>query len=174
MDFSIVGGFQCPTIGCPFLVDSDLIRTLVEKDTFQQFDGHLLSSCLRQLDDIHYCPVGCGQILQSCYCTNESCKKEMIRRQKVEEERERLRKLTIQSHKDYGVWARNNTKTCPTCYVTIEKNMGCDHMYCVRCKTNFNWSAAPQFQDGASWWKESLPVNEIIPFALQRKLNSKI
>jgi hypothetical protein len=34
------------------------------------------------------------------------------------------------------------TKACPKCHVRIEKNGGCDHMHCLRCKTSFNWSAA--------------------------------
>ena len=36
----------------------------------------------------------------------------------------------------------NTTRLCPNlnCQVPIEKNMGCDHMYCTRCRTSFNWS----------------------------------
>jgi E3 ubiquitin-protein ligase RNF14 len=36
----------------------------------------------------------------------------------------------------------NSTRLCPNthCQVPIEKNQGCDHMYCIRCKTRFNWS----------------------------------
>ncbi len=38
----------------------------------------------------------------------------------------------------------NSTRLCPNlkCQVPIEKNQGCDHMYCIRCHTPFNWSAA--------------------------------
>ncbi|CAF1363975.1 unnamed protein product [Adineta steineri] len=38
----------------------------------------------------------------------------------------------------------NSTRLCPNslCQVPIEKNEGCDHMFCVRCRTNFNWSEA--------------------------------
>jgi hypothetical protein len=38
----------------------------------------------------------------------------------------------------------NSTRLCPNlkCQVPIEKNEGCDHMYCIRCKTPFNWSDA--------------------------------
>lgn len=38
----------------------------------------------------------------------------------------------------------NSTRLCPNpnCQVPIEKNMGCDHMYCIRCRRPFNWSEA--------------------------------
>jgi hypothetical protein len=38
----------------------------------------------------------------------------------------------------------NSTRLCPNrnCRVPIEKNEGCDHMYCIRCHSAFNWSDA--------------------------------
>jgi hypothetical protein len=46
--------------------------------------------------------------------------------------------------KDFLAVARieNSTRLCPNpkCQVPIEKNMGCDHMYCTHCKLHFNWS----------------------------------
>jgi hypothetical protein len=30
-------------------------------------------------------------------------------------------------------------KNCPNCNVVIEKNMGCRHMVCFNCDTNFCW-----------------------------------
>ncbi|CAF3736331.1 unnamed protein product [Rotaria socialis] len=38
----------------------------------------------------------------------------------------------------------NSTRLCPNplCQVPIEKNLGCDHMYCIRCRKPFNWSEA--------------------------------
>ena len=32
-----------------------------------------------------------------------------------------------------------NTKPCPTCHYPIEKDGGCVHMSCSRCRTAFCW-----------------------------------
>jgi hypothetical protein len=35
---------------------------------------------------------------------------------------------------------KDNCKHCPRCRVPIYRTEGCDHMFCIRCKTLFNWS----------------------------------
>lgn len=34
-------------------------------------------------------------------------------------------------------------RRCPGCKIPIEKTGGCDHMYCLRCGLDFNWSSQP-------------------------------
>jgi len=36
-------------------------------------------------------------------------------------------------------WINVNTKICPKCHSHIEKNDGCDHMTCFKCKHEFCW-----------------------------------
>jgi hypothetical protein len=33
----------------------------------------------------------------------------------------------------------NETRSCPNCGVCIERSVGCDHMFCIQCKTGFSW-----------------------------------
>lgn len=37
-------------------------------------------------------------------------------------------------------WIISFTKLCPKCETTIEKNGGCNHMTCAKCKAEFCWS----------------------------------
>mmetsp|Transcript_8330 Transcript_8330/g.12736 ORF Transcript_8330/g.12736 Transcript_8330/m.12736 type:complete len:87 (+) Transcript_8330:178-438(+) len=30
-------------------------------------------------------------------------------------------------------WLKANTKPCPKCHASIEKNQGCNHMVCYKC-----------------------------------------
>ena len=38
-----------------------------------------------------------------------------------------------------SLWIRENTKMCPKCHVSIEKNGGCNHMTCGSCQHEFCW-----------------------------------
>jgi hypothetical protein len=40
-------------------------------------------------------------------------------------------------------WRHENTKACPTCFTSIEKNGGCDHHHCTICGSDFSWERAP-------------------------------
>eukprot|EP01111_Echinosteliopsis_oligospora_P017147 TRINITY_DN7338_c0_g1_i1.p1 TRINITY_DN7338_c0_g1~~TRINITY_DN7338_c0_g1_i1.p1 ORF type:complete len:261 (-),score=47.06 TRINITY_DN7338_c0_g1_i1:21-728(-) len=46
------------------------------------------------------------------------------------------------------LWKEQNTKKCPAqnCQVNIEKNGGCDHMKCFKCKHEFCWSCLAPFE----------------------------
>ena len=49
-------------------------------------------------------------------------------------------------------WIQCNTKECPKCHATIEKNGGCNHMVCSTCKAEFCWTClGPWEPHGSSW-----------------------
>ncbi|XP_002736743.1 E3 ubiquitin-protein ligase arih1-like isoform X2 [Saccoglossus kowalevskii] len=52
-------------------------------------------------------------------------------------------------------WIAANTKECPKCHVTIEKDGGCNHMVCrnQNCKADFCWVClGPWEPHGSSWY----------------------
>jgi len=50
-------------------------------------------------------------------------------------------------------WICANTKECPKCQATIEKNGGCNHMTCRKCKHEFCWVClGPWVDHGTSWY----------------------
>ncbi|KAG5437119.1 hypothetical protein PCANB_001240 [Pneumocystis canis] len=50
-------------------------------------------------------------------------------------------------------WISANTKKCPKCNATIEKNGGCNHMICKKCKYEFCWVCiGPWSEHGTNWY----------------------
>jgi ariadne-1 len=50
-------------------------------------------------------------------------------------------------------WIQANTKECPKCSSTIEKNGGCNHMTCRKCRYEWCWiCAGPWSEHGNSWY----------------------
>ncbi|KAG6827963.1 hypothetical protein H0H92_009822 [Tricholoma furcatifolium] len=49
-------------------------------------------------------------------------------------------------------WIKSNTKECPKCQSTIEKNGGCNHMTCKKCKHEFCWVCMGPWQDHGTQW----------------------
>ncbi|KAI9627053.1 hypothetical protein H4Q26_017581 [Puccinia striiformis f. sp. tritici PST-130] len=50
-------------------------------------------------------------------------------------------------------WISANTKECTKCHSTIEKNGGCNHMTCKKCKHEFCWVCTGVWADhGTAWY----------------------
>ncbi|KAF8325245.1 uncharacterized protein EI90DRAFT_3291852 [Cantharellus anzutake] len=50
-------------------------------------------------------------------------------------------------------WIKSNTKECTKCQSTIEKNGGCNHMTCKKCKNEFCWVCMGSWAEhGNSWY----------------------
>jgi ariadne-1 len=59
-----------------------------------------------------------------------------------------------QDESETANWVAANTKPCPNCSSTIEKNGGCNHMSCSQCKLEFCWICEnPWEKHGNSWYK---------------------
>ena len=60
-----------------------------------------------------------------------------------------LRKWTekCRNESETANWILANTKSCPKCYSRIEKNQGCNHMTCQRCKFEFCWICMGDWND---------------------------
>jgi len=48
-------------------------------------------------------------------------------------------KLHAHDQKALSLWKTSHTKKCPKCNTDIEKNGGCLHMTCTRCRYEFCW-----------------------------------
>ncbi|CAB1331777.1 unnamed protein product, partial [Coregonus sp. 'balchen'] len=59
-------------------------------------------------------------------------------------------------------WIAANTKECPKCHVTIEKDGGCNHMVCRNqsCKAEFCWVCLGPWEPHGSAWYNCNRYNE--------------
>lgn len=75
-----------------------------------------------------------------------------------------ITKLWIQKCKDDSEtanWINANTKTCPKCESNIEKNGGCNHMTCKKCRYEFCWICLGSWsKHGSSFYNCSLYNNK--------------
>ena len=75
-------------------------------------------------------------------CNNKVCKKCLM---DIEEEHE-----CDDSDVETAKLMMKNMKGCPSCHVPIFKINGCNHMFCVSCKTAFDWQTLKIHVNGNS------------------------
>lgn len=70
-----------------------------------------------------------------------TCAQQIERMQEIAEERKKFEQWQVLNARANELFeeslVRNGWKRCPNCTAVIEKNEGCDHMTCKKCKCNF-------------------------------------
>lgn len=153
-------GVNCPSYKCQGVICGDTIRSLAAEEIFHRFDRFCLQQTLEELHNdgaLKLCE-SCqnGYIQADCLCSDPYCRQRTIKLRTLEEQRryKRWERENAKSHMMFGIWmSKTNIKCCPKCFKAIEKNMGCDHMYCTQCKHSFLWSQAPAYGTGLHWWR---------------------
>jgi IBR domain, a half RING-finger domain len=58
-------------------------------------------------------------------------------------------KCKASNDKDMDEWARSHgLKYCPNCRRKVEKNLGCDHMTCLKCRYEWCWLCGEKYSSG--------------------------
>lgn len=161
------GRITCPTFNCNTLIDDRTVLDLVSdrrvKLRYQQLITNSYVECNKQM---RWCPKPeCGHAVKvmysefqpvKCVCNTIFCflcgdswhepvNCDLIRKWK--------KKCDDDSETSH--WIAANTKECPKCRVTIEKNGGCNHMRCKNsdCKAEFCWVCLGAWHlHGSSWY----------------------
>ncbi|KAA8913627.1 hypothetical protein FN846DRAFT_928980 [Sphaerosporella brunnea] len=161
---------QCPAEGCARIVDSKSIRLLVPAETYARYEELLNRTYVDDKPNLRWCPapeceyaVDCPvrpnelhRIVPTvaCECSHvfcfgcglsdhQPCPCSLVKKwlKKCEDDSETAN------------WISAHTKECPKCISTIEKNGGCNHMTCRKCKHEFCWVCmGPWNEHGTSWY----------------------
>ncbi|KAJ3305102.1 hypothetical protein HDV03_002029 [Kappamyces sp. JEL0829] len=160
----------CPGSGCKLIVDEKTVELVVKPDVFQKYQTLLLKTYVDDRANIKWCPhpncenavqckitpaqldeivpsVECGSHHRFCF----GCSLSDHQPATCSVAKRWLKKC--QDDSETSNWLAANTKECPKCNSTIEKNGGCNHMTCKKCKHEFCWMCHGEWaQHGNSWY----------------------
>ncbi|VIO95341.1 ubiquitin-conjugating enzyme E2-binding protein 1, putative [Brugia malayi] len=191
-----VAHVACPQHNCPIIVDDEKTLALVKSENAKKRYRRLIINSFVECNRLlRWCPAAdCGRVIEvghlearpvKCTCGTVFCF--ACGHEWHEPVNCRLLKLWIKKCNDDSEtsnWISANTKECPKCQVTIEKDGGCNHMTCknVACKMEFCWMClGPWEPHGSSWYscnryddtlaKQARDAQERSRAALQRYLH---
>uniref|UniRef100_F1KT18 RBR-type E3 ubiquitin transferase n=1 Tax=Ascaris suum TaxID=6253 RepID=F1KT18_ASCSU len=186
----------CPELNCPIVVNDEKTLALIKSDTVKKRYRHLIINSFVECNQLlRWCPgADCGRVVKvahsearpvKCKCGTEFCF--ACVREWHEPVNCRLLQLWLKKCRDDSEtsnWISANTKECPRCRATIEKDGGCNHVTCknAACKMEFCWVClGPWEPHGNSWYscnrfddslaKKARDVQEKSRAALQRYLH---
>ncbi|KAI1398403.1 ring finger protein [Hypoxylon fuscum] len=161
---------QCPAEGCHRIIDARSLDLLVTPQLATRYQELLNRTYVEDKDILKWCPApDCPNAVEcyikkkeldkvvptvSCSCGNSFCFGCILRDHQpapCELVKRWLKKCADDS--ETANWISANTKECPRCNSTIEKNGGCNHMTCRKCKHEFCWMCMGLWSEhGTSWY----------------------
>ncbi|KAE9550057.1 hypothetical protein FO519_006736 [Halicephalobus sp. NKZ332] len=137
--------FLCPGFNCNHVIDNEDVIAFLKLDNDKiLFQRKLINDCVENNKFLKYCPASkCDKVIKlnaldfknvTCECGNSFCFN------CSEDWHEPITcfylkkwKKQCQGENQTLIWITTNTKNCPQCHVSIEKNGGCDNMGCIAC-----------------------------------------
>ncbi|KAF2101617.1 ankyrin repeat and IBR domain-containing protein 1 [Rhizodiscina lignyota] len=161
---------RCPGEDCNRIVDSKSLDLLVATDLKERYQELLTRTYVDDKENLKWCPapncvyaVDCGvkqrdllKIVPTvhCDCGHNFCFGCTLTDHQPAPcalVRKWLKKCEDDS--ETANWISANTKECPKCRSTIEKNGGCNHMTCRKCRHEFCWMCMGVWSEhGTSWY----------------------
>ncbi|CAL2034211.1 unnamed protein product [Caenorhabditis brenneri] len=142
---------------CPLLICNDRLRPLLRKsELLTPYQELIVNSYVESTSYLSWCSKNCGNVLRrmgsnivSCSCGAKFCFQcklyphtpaSCVQMRQWERECEDHKELGRFADKQSWEWIQNNTQDCPKCWAPIQKNGGCNHMSCEKCKHKFCWN----------------------------------
>ncbi|KAL1636622.1 hypothetical protein SLS58_009747 [Diplodia intermedia] len=161
---------KCPGSDCNRIVDSKSLELLVAEDLKARYHVLLTRTYVDDKENLKWCPapnceyaVDCPVKLKDllrivptvvCDCKHHFCFGCSLNDHQPAPcalVKKWLKKCEDDS--ETANWISANTKECPKCHSTIEKNGGCNHMTCRKCRHEFCWMCMGVWSEhGTSWY----------------------
>uniref|UniRef100_A0AC35TT92 RBR-type E3 ubiquitin transferase n=1 Tax=Rhabditophanes sp. KR3021 TaxID=114890 RepID=A0AC35TT92_9BILA len=157
----------CQAYKCNISIDDGLINDVIKNDTnlLDRFNLNRARSFVESSTNLRNCPfTDCTYIAKidypsptkiECRCNNDFC---FLCLQEWHEPidctmlKAWAKKCSDDS--ETANWLSVNTKICPSCKVSVNKDGGCYHMTCSRCRHEFCWICLGAWQPhGNSYYK---------------------
>jgi len=159
------GEVTCPQPGCSYPAPEGILRCMLSKKSLSTLSTLRDDSIVASHPSLFYCPdPRCGRVLRSntddaavvnCFCGGTwcpKCKSPAHWPASCDEKRwwDANQGQLVSKMPD-------NFKVCPSCFVAIEKNGGCNHMNCRMCKVHFCWTCGSFGTSSLSYHKPGVP-----------------
>jgi len=165
MDEGMGQTIACAAHGCDILVDDATVMKLVTEPKVKLKYQHLITNSFVECNRLlRWCPMpDCGHAVKvsyydckpvTCGCSHVfcfACGENWHDPVKCQWLKKWIKKCDDDS--ETSNWIAANTKECPKCRATIEKDGGCNHMVCKKCRFDFCWVClGPWEPHGSSWY----------------------
>ncbi|KAJ3060755.1 hypothetical protein HDU98_003328, partial [Podochytrium sp. JEL0797] len=154
---------QCLDSKCKLIVNDLLVKEIVDKDVYEKFEQLVSKAFVEHTPSLTWCPSpDCSYAIEckspvlrrskqlspvvTCPCGNVfcfGCSLENHQPTPCSVVKMWLKKCADDS--ETANWIHANTKDCPKCDSSIEKNGGCNHLHCRKCNHHFCWVCMGDF-----------------------------
>jgi ariadne-1 len=165
---------RCPWPKCIAMCGNACYKKFLSQENFEKVEKSILASfverknrhwcpspfCTNAIETVvadHRTPIECTCKFRFCFLCNDYGIGDHAPSD-CEQVEKWLKKAAAES--ENVLWMQANTKKCPKCLSHIEKNGGCMHMSCNKCKHEFCWLCRSDWRKHASCNKNESAQNE--------------
>ncbi|KAG9286773.1 hypothetical protein G9A89_012323 [Geosiphon pyriformis] len=160
----------CMANNCNVIVDEKTVALAVKKDVQARYRTLLNRTYVDDNDYLRWCPAPSCEYAIECHVPQTSlisivptvecdCHHRFCFGCGVADHQPSICALVkrwikkCEDDSETANWISAHTKECSKCHSTIEKNGGCNHMTCRKCKYEFCWVCmGPWSEHGTSWY----------------------
>jgi hypothetical protein len=152
---------HCPELECGIQFDYDTVRDILslagDQKLLDRYDQYVTHQQLEKMDEFIWCAnpkCNAGQLnaggrwnyIVTCFaCHQKTCFTHRVQWHDGRTCEEYDLKIALDDVLSRR-WIVEHSKKCPKCPFQIEKNDGCDHMTCIKCRHEFCWACLADFQ----------------------------